>query len=984
MDPARMQPAPSDTPVEQSPVCLIAMLAGAGLATVLTGGASFAIAPFLGAAAGNVFGNILTEATKAFTGFVRRKVTHDPARPSHNYDISLLAGRSIHAIVAVAIRDYLKERERAPSQAKAVLGNLAEVSAEQFAVLIESSRVAEQLRGERLADFLGAPHGGLDERAASGSPWFALLVAALDRKSEQIKNSRSPAADEPADAGLVFVASRLWERFPAQFNGELRADAAGSGRAWAAFQARLLRETLELVQNHYRSHRKHRDQFADFTRRVDGALHRLTTWTETIESKGIPLDKETRATLESTRNLVGSTYETLGEVERHVGELRASLIDPLLEPIGPADRGNEQDRFKFRNRRLTAVGRAHELDELHTWLDDERPFSWALWTGPAGSGKSRLALELCLQRPEWRAGFFRIQKGRPYPDWSSWDPRSDVTGTLIVFDYVAERAEEIGEAILTLSERAYVATAGRPLPAGVKVRFLLLERGTGRLADGSDEPTDVVAPAGAGVAARQTVRIEPPWLTTLRNAARATSEPARSAHVSGVQDGRLERPLAGVDEPSARAIIREEAALHGRTLAPGQEEAALQVARRVDPMLRPLFVAMAAEAVREKGGTFELRSEGEFGALVEYVRAKEWRQAVERLERNGVAAGDFDKWARLTCLVTMCGGLQARQDEYTGAVSGPLVSALSESPAFGLPDTNAYGDGSSYYLIVSGAGPLHAPELEPDVLGEIFVLDYLARYPMHANAMISRAWQLGMREFVAKAAWDFPNRVEAVGLLAPRREADVAALVNGHVALALRDLERGDRAKVAARAPRLLAKNSEGVYVQPAAIRALGVFAWTHAPLSGAELDELHAHARAFTPQEREDAAVREGLAKGLTNAIADAGTDSARADGLLAELLRLAPDHLQDGKVKLIAFRGCGGAFVAGLEHGLVRVHAVQSAAGLVPGLPRDDEAKQWARKLLDLVLECLDRGVGTAQADLDAAGQALWRAYKAHFGAE
>ncbi|MBW7862682.1 MAG: hypothetical protein H3C33_16505 [Rhodocyclaceae bacterium] len=124
-------------------------------------------------------------------------------------------------------------------------------------------------------------------------------------------------------------------------------------------------------------------------------------------------------------------------------------------------------------------------------------------------------------------------------------------------------------------------------------------------------------------------------------------------------------------------------------------------------------------------------------------------------------------------------------------------------------------------------------------------------------------------------------------------------------------------------------------------------------------------------------------MAKGLTNAIAHAGSDAARADGLLDELLRWAANHLQDGKAQLIAFHGCVAAFAAGLEHGLVRVHAVQSAAGLVPGLPRDDEARRLARMLLELVLKCLDRGAGPAQAALDAAGQVLC-ACKAHFGAE
>jgi transcriptional regulator with XRE-family HTH domain len=103
---------------------------------------------------------------------------------------------------------------------------------------------------------------------------------------------------------------------------------------------------------------------------------------------------------------------------------------------------------------------------LRRWVDDDDAFATCIIGGRAGSGKTRLGVELCehANGRGWReTGFLPTRV-----EWSALQPLRDVTGgRLVVVDYAENRIEQLEQILPLLTSSA---------AAGSRVRLVLLVR----------------------------------------------------------------------------------------------------------------------------------------------------------------------------------------------------------------------------------------------------------------------------------------------------------------------------------------------------------------------------------------------------------------------------------------------------------------------------------------------------------------------------
>lgn len=170
----------------------------------------------------------------------------------------------------------------------------------------------------------------------------------------------------------------------------------------------------------------------------------------------------------------GDSYADLPDFLEELAQLRLHSFVSCraiigLSPYRTVERGADAlQRYHFSLRALPFCGRTAELALLEDFLRQDRPFSWWSITGQAGSGKSRLALELLKRMSADWFGFF-LNDNAKSSDLDSFLP---FTNTVIVIDYVSGRESFAADAIRRL-QAVFTGTA-------YKLRILLLERDSAR------------------------------------------------------------------------------------------------------------------------------------------------------------------------------------------------------------------------------------------------------------------------------------------------------------------------------------------------------------------------------------------------------------------------------------------------------------------------------------------------------------------------
>jgi tetratricopeptide (TPR) repeat protein len=279
--------------------------------------------------------------------------------------------------------------------------------------------------------------------------------------------------------------------------------------------------------------------------------------------------------------------------------------------------GSGENLFAYAEQVVPLIGRDAELAELRHFVALDIPFAWWAWCGPAGSGKSRLALEFChLLGSPWHAGFLaevpHVERGTTVVS----------KPTLIVIDYAAQRAAAVSDFLLNLARTSWDKTA--------PVRVLILERST----DGA-------------------------WWTTLQRLHR-TSE---SADVVATMYA-LPKELQGVSEPAVHEIIRATSDYLGRVLSTSTLGEIADHVDAIDELRRPLFVTIAT--------VDRLQDEAETGTrtqVLEQLLARFGAQLATRITSPGL----LRQVRNLLTFASAVGGLNA--DDYSQLITaiGPLL-----------------------------------------------------------------------------------------------------------------------------------------------------------------------------------------------------------------------------------------------------------------------------------------------------------------------
>lgn len=387
----------------------------------------------------------------------------------------------------------------------------------------------------------------------------------------------------------------------------------------------------------------------------------------------------------------------------------------------------QRDEFQEREQDIEFLGRF--LGGQINAPPKTQQFRWAVVTGSAGQGKTRLAIHFLdvAAAQGFSVGFLPLIRAGQL-DARNWRPRC---ATLIVIDYAAESPSVIAYILREFAATALSSEFGFP------VRVLLLER-----------------------------EVTSDWIKTI------SPEDSVGANVRAFcyteNPKGVEHRLSALSPKALLSIMR------GRIPSGIPPNAALlETLTRVDPQRRPLFAVGIAQAIANK------ISEGEdpsaiiaklcpadvFSILIERARAHFWsRKAID----SHTEKRRLDLHENLLVVATIALDLPRGEFEDECPLSARTY----------LPDSETLD--VDRYRSMAGGDPLRVfNRLEPDLFGEFFVMDRLKNKVSagERQALIDAAFSLGggrAATFLVRCAIDFGEEWRSVGYLRPSMPGSAA------------------------------------------------------------------------------------------------------------------------------------------------------------------------------------------------------------------
>jgi tetratricopeptide (TPR) repeat protein len=419
------------------------------------------------------------------------------------------------------------------------------------------------------------------------------------------------------------------------------------------------------------------------------------------------------------------------------------------------------------------VGRDAELKELWEFLSApsrEPDFRWWLWTGSAGQGKSRLAIELAQQATaaNWRCGF--LSSTNRYTGWDTWDVSQP---TLVIVDHVAHRADTVRDAICALCHSEWI---------DAPMRFLLLER--------DFEVND-------GWVSNFVPVHDEDLFGFLGSAYCSTGNEMASS---------LELIIRHLDSPAADETCGILSTASPQSPARHSVDDLYNTLRQIDSKCRPLFAILLARTVAEEGNPAgPAAGQARRFELLQRVLKREFRLWAEHFGIDPKASAgsrlDFEKHLNIAAFASVVGILKEHHFDNLRENHAPVPEII---------DPN-------YLRALTGLADNFAEQvnpLQPDMLGELFVLERLNGTLGTQSNAVTRAetktllslalahHPRQMLDFVNRCLQDFPQHPALVlltELRIPEADYDIGLYMDhsvhyGWIAMAAESAGRWDLA----------------------------------------------------------------------------------------------------------------------------------------------------------------------------------------------
>lgn len=382
---------------------------------------------------------------------------------------------------------------------------------------------------------------------------------------------------------------------------------------------------------------------------------------------------------ETEENIIRKIKETV-EYEKSFAQKMNQIVNEK--------KGYEQNVFHYLNASIGYYGRQKEQQILDDFLDCEEQTQLLALTGDGGMGKSKLMYHYMEQqeyRRDWRIVWLRKQDVEELCGYHSWKYRKNL---LMIIDYCGEVAEGIGKWV---DKIANISSSCLP----PKLRIILLER-NGVSESSRGEP------------------LYPYWfqiLTGMDAQARAVKKWLYPKQKMGMRtDGFLE--LSPLEDASLKQMLGDLALSKEKKLSEKEKEEIIAYAKKIEKKesnARPLIVLFVADTALDKKEYYRWNIQ----KLIYHTLKKSrnhWKQTLCKHDE------DLESLEWMLVYATALGGWNTGKvpDEPFGQYARHLQKKGHRNLRAIIQGVNGNAE---YEEILR--------PLEPDILGEAFVLEKL-------------------------------------------------------------------------------------------------------------------------------------------------------------------------------------------------------------------------------------------------------------------